>query len=140
MHKSAECFLFGKICGLSRTLRPCKMYGEKIKYADMAELADAHGSGPCESNFMQVQVLLSAPQKARFYRAFCYFATHFTVVRRITLHEIMLLFLYNQTLCFLYQIAKRYLVRLTINYLMYDNVRFEIKTKLFITISVIIHC
>ena len=27
----------------------------------MAELADAHGSGPCESNFMQVQVLLSAP-------------------------------------------------------------------------------
>ena len=31
----------------------------------MAELADAHGSGPCESNFMQVQVLLSAPNKKR---------------------------------------------------------------------------
>ena len=30
-------------------------------FADMAELADAHGSGPCESNFMQVQVLLPAP-------------------------------------------------------------------------------
>ena len=30
-------------------------------YAGMAELADAHGSGPCESNFMEVQVLLSAP-------------------------------------------------------------------------------
>ena len=30
-------------------------------YAGMAELADAHGSGPCESNFMQVQVLLPAP-------------------------------------------------------------------------------
>ena len=29
--------------------------------AGMAELADAHGSGPCESNFMQVQVLLPAP-------------------------------------------------------------------------------
>ena len=29
----------------------------------MAELADAHGSGPCESNFMQVQVLLPAPIK-----------------------------------------------------------------------------
>ena len=28
----------------------------------MAELADAHGSGPCESNFMQVQVLLPAPK------------------------------------------------------------------------------
>ena len=24
--------------------------------AGMAELADAHGSGPCESDFMQVQV------------------------------------------------------------------------------------
>lgn len=30
--------------------------------ADMAELADAHGSGPCESNFMEVQVLLAAPK------------------------------------------------------------------------------
>ena len=29
----------------------------------MAELADAHGSGPCESNFMQVRLLLSAPNK-----------------------------------------------------------------------------
>ena len=29
----------------------------------MAELADAYGSGPYESNFMQVQVLLSAPTK-----------------------------------------------------------------------------
>ena len=28
----------------------------------MAESADAHGSGPCESNFMEVQVLLSAPE------------------------------------------------------------------------------
>ena len=30
-------------------------------YADMAELADAYGSGPYERKFMQVQVLLSAP-------------------------------------------------------------------------------
>ena len=29
----------------------------------MAELADAYGSGPYESNFMQVQVLLSAPNE-----------------------------------------------------------------------------
>ena len=34
-----------------------------IMYADMAELADAYGSGPYESNFMQVQVLLSAPYR-----------------------------------------------------------------------------
>ena len=27
----------------------------------MAELADAHGSGPCEGSLIQVQVLLSAP-------------------------------------------------------------------------------
>ena len=26
-------------------------------------MADAHGSGPCESNFMEVQVLLSAPRR-----------------------------------------------------------------------------
>ena len=30
--------------------------------ADVAELADAHGSGPCESNFMGVQVPSSAPK------------------------------------------------------------------------------
>ena len=29
--------------------------------ADMAELADAHGSGPCEGSFMKVRILLSAP-------------------------------------------------------------------------------
>ena len=37
-------------------------YGNIIRcYADMAELADAYGSGPYVSNYMQVQVLLSAP-------------------------------------------------------------------------------
>ena len=35
----------------------------------MAELADAHGSGPCESNFMEVQVLLSAPRRSKLYIA-----------------------------------------------------------------------
>ena len=35
----------------------------------MAELADAHGSGPCESNFMQVQVLLPAPRQSKLYIA-----------------------------------------------------------------------
>ena len=29
----------------------------------MAELADAHGSGPCEGYFMEVRVLLSAPNQ-----------------------------------------------------------------------------
>ena len=40
----------------------------------MAELADAHGSGPCESNFMEVQVLLSASKAPHTLcmRAFCY--------------------------------------------------------------------
>ena len=31
----------------------------------MAELADAHGSGPCELTLIQVQVLLSAPKISR---------------------------------------------------------------------------
>ena len=30
-------------------------------FAEMAELADAHGSGPCGSDTMRVQVPLSAP-------------------------------------------------------------------------------
>ena len=33
--------------------------------ADVAELADAHGSGPCEVTLMQVQVLSSASFKKR---------------------------------------------------------------------------
>ena len=41
-----------------RHSQPCKNMRE---YAGMAELADAYGSGPYESNFMQVQVLLPAP-------------------------------------------------------------------------------
>ena len=43
-------------------------------YAAMAELADAHGSGPCESNLMEVQVLLAAPEKRTFvYQKFVFF-------------------------------------------------------------------
>ena len=34
-----------------------------LAVADVAELADAHGSGPCESNFMGVQVPSSAPKR-----------------------------------------------------------------------------
>ena len=36
-----------------------------ITYADMAELADAHGSGPCDRKVMEVQVLLSAPNHSK---------------------------------------------------------------------------
>ena len=35
-------------------------------FAGMAELADAHGSGPCEGDFMQVQVLFPAPNRVFF--------------------------------------------------------------------------
>ena len=31
----------------------------------MAELADAHGSGPCEGYFMGVRIHLSAPRKTK---------------------------------------------------------------------------
>ena len=41
----------------------CQLRGSKaIWYAGMAELADAHGSGPCGSDTMRVQVPLSALQ------------------------------------------------------------------------------
>ena len=46
---------------LGESLR-VKMNG-KIEYAGMAELADALDSGSSESNFMEVQVLLPAPNK-----------------------------------------------------------------------------
>ena len=35
---------------------------QKASHAGMAELADAHGSGPCEGYFMEVRVLLPAPK------------------------------------------------------------------------------
>ena len=45
----------------------------------MAESADAHGSGPCESNFMEVQVLLSAPDRVSDVKLalFFYVKNHF---------------------------------------------------------------
>ena len=41
-----------------------------VKYADVAELADALASGASDRKVMWVQVPSSAPRKARFYRAF----------------------------------------------------------------------
>ena len=42
----------------------------------MAELADAHGSGPCEGNFMEVRILLSAPiQTQSFCSEFFFYGT-----------------------------------------------------------------
>ena len=36
-------------------------------YAEVAELVDAHGSGPCESNLLRVQVPSSALKKMAFH-------------------------------------------------------------------------
>ena len=47
-----------------------KILREKTKYALVAELADAYGSGPYFLTEVQVQFLSGAPLKARFYRAF----------------------------------------------------------------------
>ena len=44
-------------------------------FAGMAELADAHGSGPCEGDFMQVQVLFPAPSWSKLYIACSNFFT-----------------------------------------------------------------
>ena len=43
----------------------------------MAELADACGSGPYESNFMQVQVLLSAPPWSTIRGMKCFYGSPF---------------------------------------------------------------
>ena len=43
----------------------------------MAELADAHGSGPCDSNIMRVQVPFPALKKAKLYLAFFVIITDF---------------------------------------------------------------
>ena len=37
--------------------------------AEVAELADAHGSGPCTRKGVEVQVLSSAPTSSRFFNA-----------------------------------------------------------------------
>ena len=38
------------------------MKPQTASHAGMAELADAHGSGPCEGYFMEVRVLVPAPK------------------------------------------------------------------------------
>ena len=42
----------------------------------MAELADAHGSGPCEGNFMGVRIPLSAPVNAEVLFTSAFFFAH----------------------------------------------------------------
>ena len=39
----------------------------------MADLADAHGSGPCGGDSMQVQLLLSAPKRWLLHHLFFYY-------------------------------------------------------------------
>ena len=46
-------------------------------FADMAELADAYGSGPYESNFMQVRLLLSAPVRSTIRGMECFYGSPF---------------------------------------------------------------
>ncbi len=54
-----------------RRLRPhcspgnTQQINKNLTSADMAELADAYGSGPYESDFMQVRPLLSAPRRSK---------------------------------------------------------------------------
>ena len=49
-------------------------------FAGMAELADAHGSGPCEGDFMQVQVLFPAPNSVVLEHLICRKTTLFVYV------------------------------------------------------------
>ena len=53
------------------------------EFAGMAELADAHGSGPCGVTPMQVQVLFPAPRRSKRLRACSdFFATTLAHARR----------------------------------------------------------
>ena len=52
-----------QILGTARVTRTLSAQNKLIKYADVAELADALDSGSSESNFMWVQVPSSAPNK-----------------------------------------------------------------------------
>ena len=57
--------------------------------AGMAELADAHGSGPCDSNIMRVQVSFPAyykSQKTSIYKFFETFVLHLIVFSTFLLH------------------------------------------------------
>ena len=64
-------------------------------YADMAELADAHGSGPCEGNFMKVQILLSAPGIGVFYKrlrfSFCFLKYYISLLTSENSCDILLM-------------------------------------------------
>lgn len=57
--------IFFQMCIIIRVV-----WNTTIEYAVMAELADAHGSGPCVGDNMQVQVLFPAPLNKRWNRLF----------------------------------------------------------------------
>ena len=58
-------------------------------YAEVAELADAHGSGPCGSNTVRVQVSSSAREKAlNFSELFCCIKKKVSVIGKQTDHKI----------------------------------------------------
>ncbi len=44
--------------------------GQRRAYAGMAELADAHGSGPCDSNVMRVRVSFPAGIRREYQAVF----------------------------------------------------------------------
>jgi hypothetical protein len=58
----------------------------------MAELADAYGSGPYESNFLQVQILFPAPEKSTsqevLFSGFCHICKAETLHLETPLNEI----------------------------------------------------
>ena len=72
----ADTMVLGAIaaaCGFKSRRPHHFLQAEGIKYADMAELADALDSGSSDFTVIQVQVLLSAPNESRKYGVGCVF-------------------------------------------------------------------
>ena len=69
--------------------------------AEVAELADAHGSGPCESNLVWVRLPSSAPRRS--------FTSDFQDLMIVALHQILVVF--RKLLLLTFSFAKEKVLR-----------------------------